>query len=159
MIDGDLQYPPEAIPEMLTTLQDNMVDIVVGNRVVSETSFIRHVLSVIGRSVYGRLLLGSGLDVQSGLKLFKKTILSDVELNPTPWTFDMEFLLKARQAGYQIGTSDIKLSKRTYGSSKVNTLKTGLEIVIRAVQLKLQSKVIANKPRPRPTPDHEKLRG
>ncbi len=159
MIDGDLQYPPEALPEMLNILIREKKDIVVGNRVVSDASLLRRSLSVIGRSVYGRLLLGSSMDVQSGLKLFRKSVLEEIELDPTPWTFDMEFLYKATQAGFKIGSCNIRLSKRMYGSSKVNTLKTGSEIVIRTLQLKFEGRDGRVRAKQEPVPDQENIRG
>src|SRR3989344_2753911 len=56
MIDGDLQYPPEAIPPMLAKMDLNGV--VVGNRVKRQGHWIRHIISLIGSNITGKLLFG-----------------------------------------------------------------------------------------------------
>ena len=93
MIDADLQYPPEAIPEMLKQLRT--ADIVVGKRIVQHTALYRKFLSRTYALIFGKLLLGLPYDVQSGLKVFRKEVVSDLDLNPTKWGFDYEFLFKA----------------------------------------------------------------
>ena len=85
MIDADLQYPPEAIPAMLEKL--NNADVVIANRREQKTSRIRHGLSRTYRGIVGGIL-GLPVDVQSGLKAFKKEILGQIRLSPTAWGFD-----------------------------------------------------------------------
>jgi glycosyltransferase XagB len=136
MIDADLQYPPEAIPEMLAVAQGG-ADIVVANRITHDTNWLRRNFSALGRNVYGKWLHRLDCDVQSGLKLFRREITRRVKLNPTSWTFDLEFLVQARDAGYTIGTTDIQFAERTAGGSKVRFFRTGLEIMREAVRVKL----------------------
>jgi glycosyltransferase XagB len=136
MIDADLQYPPETIPDMLAMAATG-ADVVVANRADHDTNWLRRNFSKFGRNLYGKWLHGLDCDVQSGLKLFRREITHRVELNPTSWTFDLEFLVQARDAGYQIGTVSIPFAKRASGGSKVNMLGTGLEILGHAVKVKL----------------------
>lgn len=91
MIDADLQYPPEAIPDMLSKIKKG-VDIVVANRTVTHTPMLRKIVSKGFSYVFGKLLHGFDFDVQSGLKLFKKECLIGLSPTPSPWTFDMELL-------------------------------------------------------------------
>jgi glycosyltransferase involved in cell wall biosynthesis len=119
MIDADLQYPPDA------------------NRITHDTNWLRRNFSALGRNVYGKWLHRLDCDVQSGLKLFRREITRRVKLNPTSWTFDLEFLVQARDAGYTIGTTDIQFAERTAGGSKVRFFRTGLEIMREAVRVKL----------------------
>ena len=79
--------------------------------------------------------------MQSGLKVFKKNILKEITLYPTPWTFDLEFLIKARNAGHSIGTVDIEFDKRQNGESKINIFQAIWEIGINALILKLKKKI------------------
>jgi len=139
MIDGDLQYPPEAIPEMVEKLFTGS-DIVVANRVTHDTQFIRSLLSKSFSFVFAQLLHDLDCDSQSGLKVFRKKILHEVILDPTPWTFDMEFLLSARNYGYVISTVDINFSERLAGSSKLSPLKAIFEIGWSALKLKYQGR-------------------
>ena len=139
MIDGDLQYPPEAIPLMYKLAQKHGV--VVANRKNYENSWLRGEGSKINKFLFERLLLGFKCDTQSGLKVFKKEIINHLaEENVGPWTLDMPLLAKALELGYEIGTVDINFTERKSGKSKVNFLKTALEIAASAIKLKFAKK-------------------
>src|SRR5688572_4867015 len=85
MIDADLQYPPEVIPQMLKELETHGV--VVANRTDADTSFARRFISKTFSFVFGKVLHGFSVDVQSGLKVFKKEIGSFINADKvTPWT-------------------------------------------------------------------------
>lgn len=127
MIDGDLQYPPEAIPEMIGELENS--DIVIANRKDYKGSLLRKVLSSTFRLAFGRLLFGLSHDIQSGLKVFTKEVADAVKFTPaSAWTFDLEFLHRAKQAGFSIQNFDIVFQKRKNGESKLNFIKQTLEI-------------------------------
>lgn len=135
MIDADLQYPPEAIPAMVEKLSHG-ADIVVANRTLHDTNVLRSFLSKSFVFFFARLLHDLHCDSQSGLKVFRKKILREVILDPTPWTFDMEFLLSARNYGYVIDTVDISFSDRYAGVSKLNPFAAIFEIGWSAIKLK-----------------------
>lgn len=146
MIDADLQYPPAALPEMLDKLREGY-DVVVANRNTDSYGFLRKAASRTFAFAFGKLLHRIDCDVQSGLKLFRKKVIEQADLDPTPWTFDLEFLLQAKQAGYRIGTVDIVFAKRESGVSKVSILKASYEIGMSAVKLKLKGPLIAPLPK------------
>jgi dolichol-phosphate mannosyltransferase len=133
MIDADLQYPPELLYDMLFKMKD--YDIVVANRVVQNIKWYRKLLSRIYAKVFGKILLGLPYDIQSGMKVFKKKILNDIILNPTPWGFDYEFLYKAKNQGYQISQIPIQFDARKNGTSNVNVL-TSFELLFGILKLK-----------------------
>ncbi len=135
MIDADLQYPPEKIPDMVEQMKE--VDIVVANRKVRHTSALRSFLSRGFQYVFGRMILSLKTDVQSGLKVFRADILQHVRMNPSAWGFDYQFLYSARRLGYRIGQTDIVFEDRKYGTSHVNLLFTGLELLWGALKLRL----------------------
>ncbi len=137
MIDADLQYPPEAIPGMLDRLTAG-ADIVVADRKEHDTNFLRKLLSKTFSLVFSRFLHDLHCDSQSGLKVFRKKILREVTLHPTPWTFDMEFLLSARNYGYIIDSVHITFAERQAGTSKLNPLRAMIEIGWSALRLKWQ---------------------
>ena len=135
-IDGDLQYPPEAIAEMLTKIAAG-ADVVVANRHESRVSLRRKVISYGFRYLFGRFLHGLNYDVQSGLKLFQKVIIQRLTLHPSPWTFDLEFLTKARNAGYLIAGVDITFSKRYSGQPKISLFKAAVQMGWQALKIKM----------------------
>jgi len=135
MIDGDLQYPPEALPEMIKAL--GTADVIVANRKKYKDKTVRKLLSNTFRFVSGRMLFGLRHDIQSGLKVFTKEAFDTVRFTPSSaWTFDLEFLHRARQAGFKIQNFDIVFSKRKNGHSKVAFIKTTFEIGFNALCLR-----------------------
>lgn len=138
MIDADLQYPPEVIPAMFEKITSGEADIVVGDRREFEVSFRRKVISRVFYTFFGKFLHGFTVDVQSGIKAFKKEIVERINLHPTsPWTFDLEFLVRATQAGYRIIGVPILFHKRESGKPKINLVKASFEIGLSALRLKL----------------------
>lgn len=71
IIDADLQYEPEVIPEMFAKL-NNGYDVVVGNRITHEEGKLRSLMSKTNNFIFNRVLHKFKVDVQSGLKVFKK---------------------------------------------------------------------------------------
>jgi glycosyltransferase involved in cell wall biosynthesis len=139
MIDGDLQYPPEAIPAMIKEL-DKGFGVVIADRTDIHVPFLRKLASRTFRHIFGTLLHGFHHDVQSGLKVFRKEIIERVSVHPSPWTFDLEFLLKARDAGYFITGVPIALSPRSNGKTKINLLATTLQLSLNALKLKFSKR-------------------
>lgn len=133
MLDADGEYPPEVIPHMLKKLGKS--DICIANRVKTHKNKWRAVASRVFHKIFVQLLHGIDADVQSGLKLFKKKILSRINLNPKPWTFDLEFVVQAMQLGYRVSTVPINFGKRSYGSSKVKLIASSIEIGSEAVKM------------------------
>lgn len=133
ILDADLQYPPEAIPDMVGKLREGY-DIVVANRRVYRDFLGRKLVSKIF-AFFVRTMHGFDCDVQAGLKVFRRKILSEMTLRPTPWTFDLEFLVKARNNGYVIGNVDIVFENRRAGISKVHFLGTAAEIGMNTLAL------------------------
>jgi dolichol-phosphate mannosyltransferase len=135
MIDADLQYPPELLYEMLVGIEQ--YDIMVADRVVQNIKWYRKLLSRIYAKVFGKILLDLPYDIQSGMKVFKKKILKDVDLNPTPWGFDYEFLYEAKNQGYKISQTPIQFDDRKNGKSNI-TLWSNFELLFGILKLKFK---------------------
>lgn len=135
MIDADLQYPPEILPEMFHLASKS--GMAVANRKKSHTGVIRRSVSVMNKWITGKLLLGLNCDVQSGLKVFKAEIISHVQTADIfPWALDIPLLHTARELGYTIATVDIDFAKRANGSSHINILRATKQICIGAIKVK-----------------------
>ena len=135
MIDGDLQYPPEALPGMLALTPQNGV--VVANRKIRHTSPLRTTISGLNRQFFGRLLLGLPMDVQSGLKVFRRDLLNYLDpADVDPWAIDMPLLHTAVRMGYSVGTVDIEFLPRAGGASKLRIWSASAQIGLRALKLK-----------------------
>lgn len=139
MIDADLQYPPEAISAMYNKLNRESADIVVTERVDQKTSRVRQLSTKVFHLVFTRMLFGLPFDSQSGLKLFRKRVLGSIKLNPSQWSFDLEFLVRSRDKNYKIVNHKIAFSERFAGEAKVNVLTTTYELAKASIKLRLQS--------------------
>ncbi|MBI2022973.1 glycosyltransferase [Candidatus Giovannonibacteria bacterium] len=142
-IDADLQYPPESLPLMARKVMKGESDIIVARRQKRNESALRNFISKCFSFIFSRMLHGLDADVQSGLKVFKKKILREIYLEPSAWTFDLEFLIKARNAGYSAGSVDILFEERKYGESKIKLLRNAAEIGLSALLLRLEKKTPA----------------
>lgn len=142
MIDADLQYPPESIPLMVRALSKN--DIVVGKRTyASKKMRLRKFASKAFAYIFGKKVLGLNVDVQSGLKVFKRDVLHAIKLNPSKWGFDYEFLFKAQRLGWKIGQVPIKFSTRTKGTSNINLFSNAFEMAWGAVKLRAKYSILS----------------
>jgi len=141
MIDGDLQYPPEAIPGMVSLAATHGV--VVANRKAHHTSVLRQFISKANRYLVGKMFLGFDCDVQSGLKLFRRDILDHLDSSHVDaWALDMPLLHTALELGYSIGSVEIEFAKRAAGGSKLNVVRGSWEIGRRAVKVRLAHRKI-----------------
>lgn len=137
MIDSDLQYDPATIPAMIRKLAN--ADVIVADRHYKAISFIRKTASETFRYFFGKSLFGLDFDVQSGLKVFKSEVYKTAKFLPSSaWTFDLEFLSRARYAGFAIENYAISFSSRIRGSSKVDILPAIWEIGSNALMVKLK---------------------
>jgi cellulose synthase/poly-beta-1,6-N-acetylglucosamine synthase-like glycosyltransferase len=137
MIDADLQYPPEAFADMLYALSD--ADIVVGDRRASYSVVApsRGRLSEIFDDWVTTRLFGLDTDIQSGMKLFDRAVYASLTINPTEWSFDLDFLAQAKWAGYQLATIPVAYAARPAGKSKVRPYLVGLGLLFAALRLRL----------------------
>lgn len=140
MIDADLQYPPSAIPQMIEKIEQD-ADIVVSDRKSLQVSLKRKIASKIYRLIFSKTLHKLDTDTQSGLKVFRKEIIDALDLNPKKWAFDMEFLVKAKKAGYTIASFPITFSERRAGKAKINMLSASIQLALSALALTLISDI------------------
>ena len=138
-IDADLQYPPEAIPEMFQLANQSNTGIVIANR--SHRRTYHRLLS--------RLLLGLDCDVQSGLKIFRREIIN--HLSPrdiAPQSLDVPLVHTARELGYHLSCVDVDFSPQVSPTSKTAFLRSISEFGAATVKTRLTpSKIYPIRPR------------
>ena len=140
MIDADLQYPPEAILPMFQLMESSESDIILTERMDdSDTSKLRQLSSKVFNLVFTQLLFGFKYDSQSGLKIFRKPVIQKVMLDPTPWSFDLEFIVRSLENNYKILSYQIPFSKRLNGEAKVQVLKVTYELARASLKLRSNS--------------------
>ena len=136
MIDADLQYPPEAIGPMQRLLTKTNADVVITERQQNKTTLLRKLSTFVFNLIFVRFLFGLSYDTQSGLKLFRKSVLDDFEMTPSPWSFDLEFLVRSLENKRKIITYSIPFSERWTGVTKVKMAGVAVELAKASLQLR-----------------------
>ena len=154
MMDGDLQHPPEILPDMLYCLIE--ADIVVADRRRSKNANrVRGLLSCIFIFIFC-LLFGINTDVESGLKVFRRKVYEGIPPNPGQWGLDLHLVIQAVRKGYKLINMPFTIQQRQGGKSKVKPLEVAMELLIAAFQLKMRLVLgsIASRFRNREPHDH-----
>jgi glycosyltransferase involved in cell wall biosynthesis/cellulose synthase/poly-beta-1,6-N-acetylglucosamine synthase-like glycosyltransferase/O-antigen/teichoic acid export membrane protein len=141
MLDADLQYPPEIIPELYQQAKTH--GFAVANRKTYQSSLFRKIASRLNAFLFGRVLLQLKTDVQSGLKIFRSEVFE--HLNPrlvSAWGIDIPLIFTAHELGFHEGRVDIDFRRREDGVSKVRFLSAVRDIAAGALKTKLAKRRI-----------------
>ena len=114
-LDGDLDLPPEQIPDLVETLSERNLEVLVGTKRYGMSGgrypWKRRVLSGVFRLVTRVLFRLEVSETQTGLKLFRREVLLAVlpDLRVTRYAFDLELLVRADRHGARIGEVPVAL--------------------------------------------------
>ncbi|MBP9720563.1 MAG: glycosyltransferase [Bacteroides sp.] len=142
MIDADLQYDPKHIPEMLSRIENSPeVGVVIAERRKYRGRARRRLASRLNAFILGKLLFNLPHDIQSGLKIFRKEIALHIDPRFVgPWSFDIPLLFTAKETGFTIAAVPITFEHRENGESKIKMSSVAVELVTKALSLKLKHK-------------------
>lgn len=127
-LDADGTYPPEHLPNLYHALIDQQADLVIGSRMAgaaTEMPFVRRV----GNLIFARLvsLLGRQYvsDSASGMRLFKREILS--QLYPLPDGLNFTPVMSTRAVHEHLKIIEVAVPyKERIGRSKLNVVRDGV---------------------------------
>lgn len=126
LTDGDGQFDVGELARLLPSLSG--VDMVIGYRAPRRDPFIRR-LNGWGWTLLSNVLFGHvARDVDCAFKLFRREILDHITVKSRGATFSLEFLVRARRAGYKVRETPVKHLPRVAGK------QTGarLDVIVRA---------------------------
>ena len=147
MIDADLRYPPEAIPNMLELAKRGNTGVVVGRRCYEDTSLLGSLVLKVNRLITGKLVTGLSCDTQSGLKLFRREILDHLDKDYVySGTIDLALLHTCRELGYHVESLDVVFKNKKAGVSKIKAVGTTIQTLGEALNFRLSSKKVYNLP-------------
>jgi len=114
--DGDGQYLPEDLLLLLEKMEE--YHLVTGRRIKRADPFIRTVTSAIYNKLVRVIYPVSVRDVNSGLKIFRRSYIESCfpQFSDGPF-FDAEYLIKGKKNGMQIKEIPIGHRKRKYGKA------------------------------------------
>ena len=126
-MDSDLSHEPEELPRLLAAVTADR-DLAVGSRYVpggsvTDWSRARVALSKAGNA-YARLMLGLPVrDATSGFRVFRRHVLEELITRPLHsdgYGFQIELVMRAWNAGYEVGEVPITFREREHGHSKIS---------------------------------------
>ena len=127
MLDGDLTYPFEKIPEFVARL-DEGADLVIGNRMDNIEPGAMPVFNrKLGNPALSTLNRRFGMEVkdtQCGMRAFRRDLLPHLALQTSGMEFASEMLINAHRERLQIEQIEIVYSRRK-GEAKLKPIQDG----------------------------------
>jgi glycosyltransferase involved in cell wall biosynthesis len=128
VIDADLEYPPEAIPDMLQALSNHPV--VYGSRFAGRAAqtmpWLRRAGNAAITTVFNVLFAQQLSDLYTGMKAFRREVLQDLALRRDGFDHVVEVAVDLARAGHRIGELAIVYAPRATGTSKMRHVRETL---------------------------------
>ncbi len=123
-LDCDNTYPVKMIPEFIKIAEEGEYDLIDGCRLGRKTKamplinyFANLFFALLASMLFGRIIL----DLHSGMRLYKKTMLDQLEFRAQGAALPVELLLKPIILGYKVRSINIDYKERI-GASKMQPL-------------------------------------
>jgi cellulose synthase/poly-beta-1,6-N-acetylglucosamine synthase-like glycosyltransferase len=130
-LDADMDIPPEQIGVLLSTMELDHADVVIGSKLHPQSRvdypIYRRIISLIYFTIT-RILFGLPVrDTQTGLKVFRREVLEMCmpRMLVKSFAYDLELLAMAHHFGFHVTEAPVIIEYRPkYGNIPVRVFKT-----------------------------------
>jgi glycosyltransferase involved in cell wall biosynthesis len=138
--DADLEYDPREYPVLLAPILDGRADVVYGSRFLSgphRVLFFWHYVANRMLTTFCNVLANLNLtDMETCYKVFKKDVLSRIQLKSDRFGFEPEVTLKVAELKCRIYEVPISYSGRDYAEGKKIGWKDGVAAIFHMIRYK-----------------------
>mgnify|MGYP001296325927 FL=1 len=128
--DGDLEYDPKEYPLLIEPILDGRADVVYGSRFLGGTHRVFFFWHYVGNKILTTLSnMCTNLcltDMETGYKVFRRTVLDSFILKCNRFGFEPEFTSKVARHAFRIYEVPISYSGRGYEEGKKIDWKDGV---------------------------------
>jgi glycosyltransferase involved in cell wall biosynthesis len=125
IIDADLEYPPEAIPQLLTAIDNHAV--VYGSRfrgdLRPDMPWARRFGNTVISKVFNVLFRQATTDLYTGMKALRREVAQSLALSRNGFEHVAEMGVQLAQAGHHIYEIPVSYAPRTRGVSKMRHMR------------------------------------
>lgn len=130
--DADSEYTPRDYAQLLSPFENDRVEIVYGSRFLGSHLSTMYLYTVGNKFVtfVTNILYNTNItDMETGYKVFRKSVLNSITLEAKRFDFEPEFTAKVLKAGFQIYEVPISYFGRRFEEGKKLTWKDGIAAV------------------------------
>ena len=120
--DADLEYDPRDYPELIRPIEEGITDVVYGSRFLGGARRSLYFWNMVANkllTLFTNILYNNILsDMETGYKVFKKSVVNDIPLHAKRFEFEPEFTAKILKRKIHIYEVPIRFNPREYSEGK-----------------------------------------